>query len=289
MKVKLWFFLANIIPVKLYLRILFYLKQTSFLHIKKPETFNEKMQYLKIWGYKDFHTVVADKYLVREYIKNKIGEKYLIPLFHVTSVPSQKDFEKLPRTFVMKANHGSSMVKIIHDINKENIADLISICSSWLKENHYQITKEPQYKNIKRKIIFEKFLEGVNGSLPMDYKFHCFEDKVEIIQIDIDRFTNHRRILYDKAWERMPFHWSTWKNGKEKSPQGGDIAKPKNLDEMITIVELLARDFNYARIDLYNLDGVIYFGEITLHPGSGWERITPQKFDKILGSKIKLM
>lgn len=289
MKYKLWVFFSYIIPVRLYLEILFLMTQKSFLHLRKPRTLNEKIQYLKIWGYKDSHTTVADKYLVREYVRNKIGEKFLIPLIYETSSPVLKDFEKLPGSFVMKANHGSSQVKIIRDINKENLFDLLSICNSWLKKNHYQITKEPQYKNIKRKIIFEKLLLNGDGNLPLDYKFHCFEGKVEFIQVDIDRFTNHTRNFYNKEWGKMSFNWCPWKNGKEVYPSGRDIPEPQSLDEMIKIAEILAEDFNYARIDLYNLDGAIYFGEITLHHGSGWERFSPQKFDNFYGSKLKLI
>ena len=288
MKYKLWVFFSKIIPTRLYLKTLFLIRQKSFLHLRRPKTLNEKIQYLKIWGYKDFHTTIADKYLVRDYIKTKIGEKFLIPCIHETPAPVEKDFEKLPHSFVMKANHGSSQVKIIYDVGKENLSDLVSLCNKWLKENHYDITKEPQYKNIKRRIIFEELLLDVNGNLPLDYKFHCISGKLEFIQVDIDRFTNHVRNFYNEKWEKLPFNWAPWKNGKEVYPLGRDIPKPQSLEEMNKIAETLAKDFGYVRIDLYNLNGAIYFGEITLHHGSGWERFNPQKFDDVYGSKLKL-
>ena len=280
--------ILNILPLKPYLFLSYFYKHKRFLSLSNAQSLNEKIQYLKLYGYEPLHKIVADKYKVREYVENKIGQSYLIPLLASSKLPDSILMKNLPNSFVMKANHSSGQVKVIHDKNNEDIEELIDTCKAWLSEDYYSFSKEPQYKNIERRIIFEKLIADEAGNLPFDYKFHCFNGHVEFIQVDVDRFSNHKRCFYNRNWERLPFNWSPWKNGKEKFPLSEDIHAPKNINEMIVIAEKLASEFNYVRIDLYNCNEKIYFGEITLHHGSGWERFTPLKYDKYYGEKLNI-
>ena len=157
-----------------------------------------------------------------------------------------------------------------------------------LKKNYYYASKEWQYKNIKPCILAEKLLVSSDGDIPFDYKFHCFHGQVEIIQVDIDRYTNHKRNLYNVTWELLPFTWSIWKNNMPLWTNRKEIKRPKMLDEMIIAAQRLSTDFKYVRIDLYELNNTIYFGEMTFHHGGGLEIIHPREWDTILGNKLQL-
>ena len=135
----------------------------------------------------------------------------------------------------------------------------------------------------------EKLLISKSGTLPYDYKFHCFNGKVEIIQVDIDRFNEHKRNLYDKDWNLLPFTWCPWENDNPLWENGKKLIAPQNINEMISIAEKLSKDFILCRIDLYELDGLCYFGEFTFHHGSGFEKIDPFVWDIKLGEKIRLL
>lgn len=280
-------FLSYILPPKLYLKLAFWLYHQKFLNLRNPTTLNEKIQSLKFYNFKSFHTSIADKLLVRKYVEEKIGKQYLIELIGSFSNPNKIDFDVLPKQFAIKSNHGSSQVKIVKDKNKENHRLLIATCKKWLKQDHWRYTQENQYKDINKKILIEKLITDREGNHPKDYKFHCINGNVEFINVDINFTDNPTRIIYDRNWQKMSFSWSVLKNGVPKWSDGEEVSTPKNLTTMIEISEKLAKDFPYCRIDLYNTDEQIYFGEITLHHGSGWQRFTPERYDKYFGEKLK--
>ena len=256
---------------------------------KNPTTLNEIISYRKLYDKKDFYTLCSDKYEVREIVKNCIGEKYLIPLLGVFNCSDDINFTKLPNSFVIKINHGSGQNIIVKTKDDLNISQVKNQLDYWMRKNHYYNSREWQYKNIKPKIIFEKLMLDDNGKVPYDYKFHCINGKLEFIQIDADRFDTHKRIFYSKDWEVMPFIWSpVLKDGTEKYKKAEPQTKPKVLDEMIEIVEKLAKPFYYIRVDLYLLEGKIYFGELTFSHGSGTEVFFLNKWDKIYGDKVDL-
>jgi hypothetical protein len=273
------------IPKVLYLKIRFYLVFRKCLDLNNPQTLNEKIQWLKLYGYKPVHTTITDKYLARDYVAEKIGANYLVPLIGVYDHFDEINFDALPDEYIIKTNHGSGQNIIIRglgDINKESVKNK---CNLWLNENHYNATKEPQYKDIIPKILIENLLTDERGVLPLDYKIHCINGKAEFVQVDIDRFNNHKRNFYSTDWTLLPFTWcpsdSGWINGRP-------IDRPVNFSDMIRVAEMLAIEFPYLRVDLYNIDGKIFFGELTLHHGSGWEKFEPAEYDQIYGSKVLL-
>ena len=259
------------------------------LNLENPQTLNEKIQWLKLNYRTNLHTLCADKLAVRDYVKEKIGEKHLVPLVYFTNKLKELTLNKLPDyPVIIKTNHDSGGTIIVKDKQTFNIKN--NKLKIHLKQNYYISSKEWQYKKIKPSILIEKLLIDEHGNIPMDYKFHCFLGKVEVIQVDIDRLTTHRRNFYDKQWNLLPFMWVKKYKTKliETSTSNKVIPKPKTLEEMIDIAEKLSSPFYYVRIDLYLVGTQIYFGEITFHHGGGFEIIYPQEFDKILGDKLKL-
>lgn len=260
------------------------------LNLESPETLNENLQCYKL-NFKDpLMAICADKYAVREYIKEKIGEEHLIPLvFHTEDFRKIKP-ENLPGCLVIvKANHTAGTHQIIRDKNKVNWHHIQTDCRWWLHLNYYYMEKEWQYNKIKPRLIVEKLLIDEDGNVPSDYKLHYFGGKFEFLQVDIDRFSNHKRNLYNRHWDLLPFTWSILnENGNPVWDNGRQIEKPSNLEELIALGEKLAAPFPYVRVDFYILNDKIYFGELTFHHGGGFEHFTPGEWDLYYGKKINL-
>ncbi|MEQ8217989.1 MAG: ATP-grasp fold amidoligase family protein [Arenibacter sp.] len=263
------------------------------INLENPKTLNEKINWLKLNYDKPLFNKIADKFAVREYVKEKIGEEYLVPLlFHSTSL---KDIvpAKLPdMPFILKVNHNSSGGIMIKNKNENVNWNQIQNTLRWnMADNYYWHSREKQYKNIKPRIIAEKLLIDSKGnSIPLDYKVHCFNGKARMIQVDMGRGTNnHCRNWYSTKWEREPYKWTANKGaGKFTEPSENDIEKPKSFDEMISQSEKLAKDFIYVRVDWYDIDGKLYFGELTLHHDGGLRPIEPGIWDLKLGEQLQL-
>jgi hypothetical protein len=248
---------------------------------KYPKTFNEKIIYLKTKIKYPCAYKFTDKILVREYVERIIGPSYLIALLGCYNSPNMIDYTSLPKKFVLKTNHGSGMNILCYDKSRLNIEKTNRTLKTWLKINYFDIGREYQYRNIRPRILCEEMLLDENGKDLKDYKLFCFNGEPKFIQVDIDRHTNHTRNFYDLEWGRMPF--------TILYPQfSGYISKPPNLGEMIRVARDLSQPFVFARIDLYSVANKVYFGEITLHHGGGFEPIMPRVYDKILGDYIKL-
>ncbi|WP_298505530.1 ATP-grasp fold amidoligase family protein [uncultured Maribacter sp.] len=260
------------------------------LSLENPKTLNEKIQWLKLNDRTDLHTICSDKFEVRNYVKEKIGEEYLIPLLYTSN--NYKDLlpENIPTEapFIIKTNHDSGGYEIIMNKSEINWEKVRNRYKNLLKRNYYKESKEWQYKNIPPKIIIEKLLLEDNGKIPMDYKFHCFHGKVELISVDIDRETEHKRNIYSKDWDLLPFTWSIKENETIVWDNGRRISKPQNLDMIIPIIEKLSREFKYVRIDFYQIKDKYFFGEMTFHHGGGFECIHPVEWDYKLGEKLRL-
>ena len=251
------------------------------LNLRNPTTFNEKTIWLKMFQrYENAH-ILADKILVKELVKDTIGEEYLIPTIAVFDSVSQIDFDKLPLAFVLKANHGSGWNIICEDKKKCDFIGMAKKLDKWLNINYYDIGKEYQYRNIVPKIICEMYLRSSRENPLVDYKIFCFSGKPMFIQVDLDRFTNHTRNFYDLDWNLIPFT-TLYPLGKRKLP------RPEALNEMLSIAEKLSKGLKFARVDLYFHKEASYFGEITLHHGGGFEPFVPRKYDRILGEYITL-
>ena len=258
-------------------------KTGEILDLQNPQTFNEKIQWLKLYDSTPLKTKLADKFLVRDYVKEKIGEQYLIPLLGSWDNFDDIDFDKLPNQFVLKCNHGCGYNLIVYDKNNFNLNKSRETITSWLQENYaFRAGFEMQYDQIQHKIIAEKYLENAKREL-YDYKIWCFNGKPKYIQYLSNRHTDGLKMtFYDTAWKKQKFSYSYPLNTQT-------INKPNNLEEMISLAEKLADSFDHARIDFYRLnDGKIYFGEITFTSMSGVCKWEPEQTDHEMGNLIKL-
>jgi len=279
---KIYYFISyRLIPPKTLIRIRFKIVFGFFPSFKDPKTFNEKLQWKKFYDHKKIYTLCSDKYLVRNYVKKIIGEKYLIPILQCVSDPSKIDFDKLPNQFIIKSNHASGQIIIVKNKNEINKKEILKKCKGWLKINFYYYGIEWQYKNIKPKIIIERLMLDENNKIPNDFKFHCFNGKVEFIQLDTGRFNEHKRTLFNKNWNILKFQFLSYKRDKR-------IKKPSKLKHMIKLCEKISKSFDYIRVDLYNIKNKIYFGELTFTPEAGFGNFSPNKYDLVYGQKLKL-
>jgi len=273
------------LPDKAYIKLYYRLRVGRKLNVRNPETLNEKLQWLKFNYRFPLQSIVSDKLLVRDYVKEKIGEKYLIPLLGSWKEYSDIDFSALPNQFVLKCNHDSGGLVVCTDKEKLNHEEAKRKIEKSLKSNFFYIGREYQYRNIKPMIICEKFISD-NGKVPMDYKIYCFNGKPDVILVCRDRFSKntHRAsyLFFDQKWNFQPL------DKGDENLQDVDIPKPENLDEMIEIAKKLSEDFMFARIDLYNIKGKIYFGEITLSPNSGFDPDIKYETDLMFGKKLEI-
>lgn len=246
-------------------------------------TYNEKIQWLKLFDNTMIKSVLADKYRVRQFVKEVVGDSYLIPLYGVWNRFDEIDFSKLPQAFVLKCNHGSGWNAIVQNKNKTDINTLRERFNQWMSLNFAFLNGlELQYQKIPRKIIAEKFLFMEDGSDIKDYKLHVFDGKVKLIQVDLERNIQHKRNLYTRTWKYIPYSI-----GYPSSPQDLEDA-PFCLPELITVAEKLASGFMYVRVDLYIWREKIYFGEMTFTHGSGTEEFAPKEFGEKVGSWINI-
>lgn len=254
------------------------------LDLENPKTFNEKLQWLKLYNRKPEYTIMVDKYKVRDYIAQMLGEEYLIPLLGVWDDPDEIDFDALPDQFVLKCNHNSGLgMCICKDKSKLNIPKVRAELRKGLKENYYIKFREWPYKDVPRKIIAEKYMTNGNGEDLNDYKLMCFNGKVKTTFVCSDRFSKDglKVTFYDTDWRRMPFE-------RHYPASKAEIDKPQTYEKMVTLAEKLAFGIPFVRVDFYEINGNIYFGELTFFPGSGYEEFTPEEWDKTLGDWIKL-
>ena len=241
------------------------------------QTYTEKMQWEKLYGKNPMKEILSDKYRVRAWIESKIGSEYLIPLLGAWDSFDEIDFSLLPEKFVIKTNHGSGTNVIVKDKSKFNIKRAKRCFDDWMRMDYAYVTWfEMHYSDIPRKIIAEQYLESDMGEL-QDYKFLCFNGKPEFCWVDLGRYSKHTRTVFDMEWNLQP--WTQNEYGISPNP----IPCPKNFDKMIEIATVLSAGFEHVRVDLYNINGKIYFGEMTFTNGSGLDKIIPEKYDKILG------
>lgn len=240
-------------------------------------TYTEKMQWEKIENKDPRKTMLADKHAVRNWVANLVGEEYLIPELGVWNKFDDIDFDKLPNQFVLKTNHGTGTNFIVKDKSKMNIKEARKKFNDWMKMDFgYFNGFETHYSDIVPQIMAEEYLETEYGEL-QDYKFLCFNGEPYYCWVDLGRYSKHTRNVYDLEWNLQPWNQATY--GVYKEP----IPKPLNYDKMIDLVRILCKDFAQVRVDLYNVAGKIYFGEMTFTNGRGFDRIIPEEYDLILG------
>lgn len=273
------------IPVsdKTYLKILYKENCGEKLHLYPPVKLNEKLQWLKLYNRDPGYFRYADKYLVREYIASEIGEQYLIPLIGRWERPEDIDFSSLPEKYVLKCNHNSSDGMVIcKDKSSLDIEDALRRMKHALKINYFYMSREWPYKNIKRCIVGEKYLENSDGSPLVDYKFYCFDGKPRYFMYSLGEADhNVRNHKFDMNLNSIDYLF------KEKAAiDVNKIKLPDNIEEMIRIVEKLCVGFPHIRIDLYNIDGKIYFGEMTFFSSGGFMNIHSKEFAQEMADLI---
>jgi len=264
-----------------YLTDWYYSTTGEHLDLNNPKTFNEKIQWLKLNDSTPLKTRLADKYLVRDWVKEKIGEEYLIPLLGVWDSFDDIDFDKLPDKFVLKCNHGSGYNIIVKDKSQLDLADAKKKIDYWLNEDFaFRNGLELHYSAIPRKVIAEKFIDN-NGEDLFEYKIFCSSGKVKYIYVRTPSKDNGYNItFFDTEWNKQDFSFA--------EPASYSIPEPDNLTEIINVASKLSENFNFVRVDLYRTtqDGRLYFGEMTFTPGSGTNRYTPAEVNVKLGDLI---
>lgn len=241
------------------------------------QTYTEKMQWAKLYDKNPMKSQLADKYEVRKWVEEKIGADYLIPLLGVWERFDDIDFSGLPDRFVLKTNHGSGTNYIVRNKSQIKYKQVKRMFEDWLDTDYaFNTGFEMHYTDIKPLIIAEQYIEADHGQL-QDYKFLCFDGAPYYCWVDMDRYTNHTRNVYNLNWELQP--WNQEHYGTYKEP----IPCPEGFDKMIELAKVLCKGFSHVRVDFYNVNGKIYFGEMTFTNGSGLDRIIPESYDRMLG------
>ncbi|WP_270525504.1 ATP-grasp fold amidoligase family protein [Longibaculum muris] len=267
---------------KNYLKLFYHAHLGKKLNLESPVTFNEKLQWLKLYDRKKEYGIMSDKYLVREYIKKAIGEEYLIPLFGVWDDANKIDFDKLPEQFVLKCNHDSGSVFICTDKKNFNKEKVVKKLNKALKRQYFWTSREWNYKIIEPKVIAEKYMIDNSGEDLKDYKFYCFNGLPKFIAVHSGRFTNHIRNFYTLDWEFIPVQ-----GGCPNNPLA-DIERPAQLEKMIELAKKLSENLYHVRVDFYISNNQVYFGELTFHSAGGAAKYEPFSYDELWGSYMKL-
>ena len=266
-----------------YIKLRYRLRVGRWLNLKNPKTFNEKLQWLKLYNRNPDYTIMADKVKVKDWVAARIGQEYIIPTLGVWDNPDDIDFESLPNQFVLKCNHNSGKgMYICKDKSSMNISAIKKELSKGLRENYFLHGREWPYKNIPKRILAEAFMKEDDGSDLKDYKVFCFNGKPEIIQVDYDRFVNHKRNIYDTSWNYL--------NLEIEYPTDPNviIRKPAKLDKLLYFCSVLSKGVPHLRVDFYSIGGKLYFGELTFFHGSGLEHFNPEEWNAKLGNLITL-
>ena len=270
---------------KTYISLKYRLVFGKKLDLENPKTYNEKLQWLKLYNRKDEYTTMVDKFAVREYVANKIGEEYLIPSLGVWDNPEDINFDELPDEFVLKCNHNSGVgMCICKDKSKLDIEKVKKELKKGLEQDYYMTNREWPYKNVPRKIIAEKFMVDESGTELKDYKFFCFDGKPHFLFIATDRNTPGEETKFD--FFDMDFNHLDFTNGHPNSDK--TIEKPKGFEEMKELACKLSEGLPHARIDFYDINGQVYFGEITFFHWSGIVPFNPEEWDYKFGELINL-
>ncbi len=275
--------IALLLPDKVFLSLKYYKTFRVFPNWKSPKTFNEKLQWLKLYNRKPEYTILVDKYSVKKYVANIIGEEYIIPTIGVWEKPSEIDFNTLPSKFVLKATHDSGRVLICKDKESLDINAARSMMQKSIQRNFYAVTREWPYKNVKRRIIAEQYMEDEDDSELRDYKYMCFNGNVFCCFVCSERQSKDglKVTFFDKQWNRLPFerHYPT---------SSVKIPKPSQYEKMIELASILSKNIPFVRCDFYEIKGKVYFGELTFFPGGGVEEFSPEEWDLTLGNLIDL-
>ena len=272
----------NWIPDKAYLKLAYYCQMDKALDLRNPLTFNEKLQWLKLYDRNPLYPELVDKYLVKKYVEKKIGPQYIIPTYGIWNTPDEIPFAKLPSQFVLKCTHDSGSVIICKDKSTFDIEQAKVKLHNYLNRSIFWFGREWPYKNAKPRIIAEKYMVDTETEELRDYKFFCFNGIVKCYKVDFDRFKSHHANYYDER--------KLLKIGEEVCPPdfSRKIKLPDSLSEMKRLAETLSQGIPFLRVDFYYVNGEVFFGELTFFPASGFGKFIFKGNDELLGSWLKL-
>lgn len=276
---------SDYLPDSLFLKFEFKERMGYPLNLKHPVTFSEKLQWLKLYDRRPIYTTMVDKYAVKKYVADIIGEEYIIPTLGVWDKPEDIDWDRLPNQFVLKCTHDSGGLVICRD--KENLDKEAAIkkISGSLARDYYKPGREWPYKNVPKRIIAEQFMEAKPDvkDLP-DYKWYCFNGEPKFCQVIQNRSMEEKIDFFDTEWHHQDFIGLNPKATHAEDTPG----RPLTLDTQIRIARELSKGNIFSRVDLYEIGEKAYFGEITLYPGSGFGQFKPEQYNEILGEMLKL-
>ena len=277
--------LLNWMSDEAYLKLAFRMNMNQKLDLKNPKTFNEKLQWLKLYDRKPEYTRMVDKYEAKQYVAERIGEEYIVPTLGVWDRFDDIDFDSLPDQFVLKTTHDSGGLVICRDKSKLDVATVKKTLERCLKRNYYYASREWPYKNVKPRILAEAYMEDPQQPNGLrDYKFFCFSGEPRFLYISegLEDHSTASISFLEMDWRFAPFRRSDYK------PFSRLPEKPQHYDEMVQLARKLAGDMAFVRVDLYEISGRIYFSEITFSPCSGMVPFEPKEWDEKLGSWIRL-
>ena len=272
------------IPDEKYITIKYKLEMNQKLNLKEPKTFNEKLQWLKLYDRKPEYTKMVDKYEAKKYVANIIGKKYIIPTLGVWDKFEDIDFTKLPNQFVLKPTHASGNVFICKNKDEIDYKKLKKTVQKWLKRNYYLVHREWPYKNVKPRIIAEEYMEDQIGEL-IDYKVYAFNGQCDYVMVCFDRIKGETKFIY---YDR---NWNIKKEFSKDGIKYGDtikIEKPKNLDKMFEFAEILSKNIPFVRVDFYESNGNLYLGELTFYPSAGFDNTRTKDCQEYLDKQLKV-
>ena len=276
-----WNRMNAIIPDELFLRVVFRYRVGYWPNLKNPQTYNEKLQWLKLHDKKPEYSQMVDKIEAKVYVASIIGEEFIIPTLGTWNSVEEIDWESLPNKFVIKVTSDSGGIVVCKDKSKLDIDKAIAKLKKNWGRNYYKYNKEFPYKNVKPRILAEKYISDENDEL-IDYKIYCFNGVPKLVMVSQGRFSNNKSFAYmSLEWTPLDFTWGAPKPQKYPS-------KPKCFSEMIEVAAILSKKMAHLRVDLYNIDGKIFFGELTFFDGSGMESFNPIDWDYKMGEFLKI-
>lgn len=275
---------SSIIPDEIFIKAYYYNVFHKHIDLKNPQTFNEKLQWLKLYDRKPEYTTMVDKYAVKQYVADKIGEEYIIPTLGVWNNFDEIDFNNLPNQFVLKCTHDSGGLIICKDKRLLDVKAAKKKIGKSLKHNYYLSGREWPYKNVKPRIIAEKYMINSDINDLPDYKIHCFDGEAKFILVCSERFSDNgtKEDFLDIHWNKLPFK-RPHLNGSKKI-----LKKPAGFNRMLELSKKLSKNIPFIRCDFYEIDGQVYFGELTFFPASGFDVFEPAEWDYKLGSWLEL-
>lgn len=268
---------------RIVIKVLYHLYFNKKVNLKNPETFNEKLQWLKLNDQKNAYFQMVDKFEAKKYVSSRIGKEHIIPTLGIWGAFDDIDFSKLPEKFVLKCTHDSGDIVICNDKGTFNINEAKKKIAKGLKTNFYLVGREWAYKGVLPRIIAEQYMDN-NGEALVDYKIHCFNGVPKFVLVCRDRFSESglTEDFYTPEWELMPVKRPSIPNAKTPLP------KPEKLDEMLALAAKLSENIPFLRVDFYYVEGKIYFSELTFFPASGFAPFEPEEWDRTFGDWLEL-